>query len=89
MARLLTMAWLALATSLTGAAWASDDAAVEAKVTDAQKEAVRSHCTGDFLAHCLGVRPGGLPAFQCLDKHMDKLSTPCQAAVKDILADAN
>ena len=73
-----------------GAAWASDDnAAVAAKVTDAQKSAVRNHCAGDFLAHCLGVMPGGVPAFQCLNKHMSSLSSGCQTAMKAILADAN
>lgn len=90
MIRRLAIVTLTFGVLLSGGVLAAeDDAAAAAKVTDAQKKAVRSHCAGDFLAHCLGVRPGGIPAFQCLNKHMSNLSSGCQAAVKSILADAN
>src|ERR1700740_393291 len=52
----------------------------------AQKAAVKSNCRDDFISHCMGVTPGGKPAFDCLAKHMSSLSGSCQAAVKDIQA---
>jgi hypothetical protein len=52
--------------------------------TEAQKEALRSHCRTDFLAHCSGVRPGGIPAFECLEKNLASLSAACQAAVEAV-----
>jgi hypothetical protein len=52
--------------------------------TEAQKEALRSHCRSDFLAHCEGVPPGGVEAFECLVKNEASLSETCQAAVKAV-----
>ena len=52
--------------------------------TPEQKEALRSHCTGDFIRHCRGVPSGGLPAFQCLEENLSKLSSGCQEAVKAV-----
>ena len=57
-----------------------------AQPTEAQKEAVRSACRSDFIAHCSGVTPGGEAALQCLAKNMSSLSSGCQGAVKSIEA---
>lgn len=76
--------------AFASAALMASIAAVPAQeATEAQKEALRSHCARDFLSHCKGVPTGGLPAFMCLDKNMDQLSEGCQAAVKDVLAHHN
>lgn len=52
--------------------------------TEAQKNAVRSACRADFMAHCSSVTPGGVEAVQCLAKNMSSLSSGCQAAVRAI-----
>ncbi|MCW5705130.1 MAG: hypothetical protein R3D82_18755 [Xanthobacteraceae bacterium] len=59
-----------------------------AQPTEAQKEAVRSACRSDFMAHCSSVTPGGEAALQCLAKNMSSLSSGCQGAVKSIEASA-
>ncbi|HMN86799.1 MAG TPA: hypothetical protein PKA74_12515 [Bauldia sp.] len=64
-----------IATAATG--WAAEP-------TDAQKAAIKSECRADYIAHCAGVPPGGLPALQCLQTNMSKLSSACQAAVKAV-----
>jgi hypothetical protein len=53
-------------------------------VTDEQKEALRTDCRSDFIAHCKGVSPGGMEAFECLAKNVDSLSMACQGAVKAV-----
>jgi len=55
--------------------------------TDAQKKAIKSDCRSDFIKHCSGVSPGGMPALECLEKNMDSLSASCQAAVKPVAAE--
>src|SRR5207244_11744727 len=59
-----------------------------AQPTEAQKEAVKSACRSDFMAHCSSVQPGGEAALQCLAKNMSSLSASCQSAVKAIEASA-
>jgi len=59
-----------------------------AQPTEAQKEAVKSACRSDFMAHCSSVQPGGEAALQCLAKNMSSLSSGCQSAVKAIEASA-
>lgn len=56
--------------------------------TEAQKEAVKSACRSDFMAHCSSVQPGGEAALQCLAKNMSSLSSGCAGAVKAIEASA-
>ena len=48
-----------------------------AQVTEAQKDAVKSACRSDFMAHCSSVTPGGEAALQCLGKNMSSLSAGC------------
>ncbi|QIP06345.1 cysteine rich repeat-containing protein [Bradyrhizobium symbiodeficiens] len=52
--------------------------------TDAQKSAIRSACRSDFMAHCASVTPGGVEAYQCLNKNMSSLSSGCQTAVRAV-----
>ncbi len=55
--------------------------------TDAQKNAIKSNCRGDFIRHCAGVTPSGKPALVCLNNNMSSLSADCQAAVKPVVAE--
>jgi Cysteine rich repeat len=59
-----------------------------AQPTEAQKEAFKSACRSDFMAHCSSVQPGGEAALQCLAKNMSSLSAGCASAVKAIEASA-
>ncbi len=52
--------------------------------TDAQREAIRSACRSDYLAHCSSVAPGGLELLQCLQKNMSSLSGACKSAVNAV-----
>jgi hypothetical protein len=56
--------------------------------TDAQREAIRSACRSDYIAHCSSVPPGGLEALQCLQKTMSSLSGSCKTAVSAVEAPA-
>jgi hypothetical protein len=49
--------------------------------TDAQREAIRSACRSDYIAHCSSVPPGGIESLQCLQKNMASLSGSCKSAV--------
>jgi cysteine rich repeat protein len=49
--------------------------------SQAQVNAIRSACSGDFQAHCAGVQPGGSAALACLKKNVAALSPACQKAV--------
>src|SRR3569832_1729671 len=57
--------------------------------TDAQRNATKSSCRSDYIAHCASVQPGGAAALQCLQKNMASLSRTCQAAVKAVTASAS
>lgn len=72
-AALLSTALFAIATS-----------ALAQAPTDAQKSAIRSACRSDFMAHCSSVTPGGVEAYQCLQKNMSSLSSGCQSAVRAV-----
>jgi hypothetical protein len=54
--------------------------------TDAQREAIRSACRSDYMAHCSSVPPGGLESLQCLQKNMSSLSASCKSAVNAVQA---
>ena len=56
--------------------------------TDAQREAIRSACRSDYIAHCSSVPPGGLESLQCLQKNMSSLSGSCKSAVNAMEAPA-
>ena len=52
--------------------------------TDAQRNAIRSACRSDYMAHCSSVPPGGAESLQCLQKNMSSLSSSCQTAVRAV-----
>lgn len=54
--------------------------------TDAQREAIRSACRSDYIAHCSSVPPGGAESLQCLQKNMSSLSGSCKSAVNAVSA---
>ena len=64
-----------------GASFAALPALSTEMPTKAQKDAIRSECRSDFIKYCMGVKPDGLPALECLEENMDSLSDDCQAAV--------
>src|SRR5215468_3740567 len=73
---------------LTGALMLAVATPSFAQPTEAQKEAVKSACRSDYMAHCSSVTPGGEEALQCLAKNMSSLSGSCQSAVKAVEASA-
>jgi len=56
--------------------------------TEAQREAIKSECRSDYMAHCSSVPPGGEASLQCLQKNMSSLGPGCQSAVKAVEAPA-
>ncbi|MEA2888986.1 MAG: hypothetical protein QOD11_3346 [Bradyrhizobium sp.] len=52
--------------------------------SDAQREAIRSACRSDYIAHCSSVPPGGAESLQCLQKNMSSLSAACKTAVNAV-----
>ncbi|MCS3731477.1 cysteine rich repeat-containing protein [Bradyrhizobium betae] len=69
---------------LAAAFFATATSAFAQAPTDAQKSAIRSACRSDFMAHCSSVTPGGVEAYQCLQKNMSSLSPGCQTAVRAV-----
>ena len=58
------------------------------KPSQAQINAMRQSCRGDYMAHCSSVPTGGAPALNCLKQNLANLSTACQTAVKAIAPDS-
>lgn len=56
--------------------------------TEAQREAIKTDCRNDYIAHCSSIPPGGEASLQCLAKNMSSLSGTCQAAVRAVQAPA-
>ena len=56
--------------------------------TQSQRDAVKSQCRNDYIAHCSSVPPGGEASLQCLQKNMSSLSSSCQGAVRALAAPA-
>lgn len=52
--------------------------------TEAERDAIRSACRSDFMAHCASVQPGGKEALECLLHNDSKLSAPCKSAVSAV-----
>src|SRR3954452_22680181 len=71
-------------TLLAAALFATAAGAFAQAPSEAQKSAIRSACRSDFMAHCSSVTPGGVEAYQCLQKNMSSLSTTCQTAVRRV-----
>src|SRR3954452_2501205 len=56
--------------------------------SEAQREAIKSQCRSDYMAHCSSIPPGGEASLQCLQKNMSSLSSSCQSAVRAVEAPA-
>lgn len=56
--------------------------------SEAQREAIKSQCRSDYMAHCSSIPPGGEASLQCLQKNMASLAPGCQSAVKAVEAPA-
>ena len=69
---------------LAAALFATATGAFAKAPTDAQRSAIRSACRSDFMARCSSVKPGGVEAYQCLQKNMSSLSPGCQTAVRAV-----
>ncbi len=75
--------WLSVAAILATAAPALAQAP-----SQAQRDAIKSQCRSDYMAHCSSVPPGGEASLQCLQKNMSSLSSSCQSAVRAVEAPA-
>src|ERR1043165_6403008 len=75
--------WLSVAAILAAAAPALAQAP-----SQAQRDAIKSQCRSDYMAHCASVPPGGEASLQCLQKNMSSLSSSCQSAVRAVEAPA-
>lgn len=67
---------------LAAASMLSAIADAQASPTQAQQQAIRSSCQGDYRTYCASVPTGGAAALQCLEKNIASLSSACQQAVK-------
>jgi len=56
--------------------------------TEAQREAIKSECRSDYMAHCSSIPPGGEASLECLQKNMSSLAPGCQSAVRAVEAPA-
>src|SRR5260221_8824542 len=54
----------------------------------AQRDAIKTQCRSDYIAHCSSIPPGGEASLQCLQKNMSSLSSSCQTAVRAVEAPA-
>ena len=81
--RAATLGALMMAAALAGAAPAFSQAP-----SQAQRDAIKSQCRSDYIAHCSSVPPGGEASLQCLQKNMSSLSSGCQGAVRAVEAPA-
>jgi hypothetical protein len=81
--RAATLGALMMAAALAGAAPAFSQAP-----SQAQRDAIKSQCRSDYMAHCSSVPPGGEASLQCLQKNMSSLSAGCQGAVRAVEAPA-
>jgi hypothetical protein len=73
---------------LAAAIFATAAPALAQAPSQAQRDAIKSQCRSDYMAHCSSVPPGGEASLQCLQKNMSSLSSSCQSAVRAVAAPA-
>lgn len=56
--------------------------------SQAQRDAIKSQCRSDYIAHCSSIPPGGEASLQCLQQNMSSLSSRCKSAVQAVAAPA-
>ena len=71
---------------MTAAIFATSLPAFSQAPSQAQRDAIKSECRSDYMAHCSSVPPGGEASLQCLQKNMSSLSSGCQSAVRAVEA---
>nr|WP_309943846.1 hypothetical protein [Tardiphaga robiniae] len=54
--------------------------------SQAQRDAIKTQCRSDYIAHCSSVPPGGEASLQCLQKNVASLSAGCAGAVRAVQA---
>ena len=79
---------VALGAVMTVAIFAGAAPAFSQAPSEAQREAIKSECRSDYMAHCSSIPPGGEASLQCLQKNMSSLAPGCQSAVKAVEAPA-
>jgi hypothetical protein len=70
--------------ALAAAIFASAAPVLAQAPSEAQREAIKSECRSDYMAHCSSVPPGGEASLQCLQKNMSSLSSGCKSAVEAV-----
>ncbi|SIO14602.1 hypothetical protein SAMN05443247_02352 [Bradyrhizobium erythrophlei] len=75
-------------TLLTAATFATAAAGLAQAPSQAQRDAIKSQCRSDYIAHCSSIPPGGEASLQCLQKNMSSLSASCKSAVQAVEAPA-
>jgi hypothetical protein len=60
----------ALKPLLAAVTFAATTAAFSQAPTEAQREAIKSECRSDYMAHCSSIPPGGAASLECLQKNM-------------------
>jgi hypothetical protein len=73
---------------LLAAGFAISTPAFSQAPSEAQREAIKSNCRSDYIAHCSSIPPGGEASLECLQKNMASLSGACAGAVKAVSAPA-
>jgi hypothetical protein len=73
---------------LTVAIFATAAAGLAQAPSQAQRDAIKSQCRSDYIAHCSSIPPGGEASLQCLQKNMSSLSASCKSAVQAVEAPA-
>jgi hypothetical protein len=76
------------ASLLLAAAFALTSQALAQSPSEAQREAIKSSCRSDYIAHCSSIPPGGAASLECLQKNMGSLSASCAGAVRAVEAPA-
>jgi hypothetical protein len=71
---------------LTGLMVGVAGAAGAQQPSQAQVNAIRQSCRGDYQTHCASVPTGGAAALQCLQANIASLSPACQSAVGESVA---
>lgn len=56
--------------------------------SQAQRNAIKTQCKSDYIAHCSSVPTGGEASLECLQKNMSSLSAGCSTAVRAVSAPA-
>jgi hypothetical protein len=69
---------------LLAATFAISTTAFAQAPSEAQREAIKSNCRSDYMAHCSSIPPGGAASLECLQKNMASLSGSCASAVKAV-----